>query len=85
VATTEAGRESIEREMEQTRERLAQNIDQLLYRASPKTIARRQAAAVKAYFVDPQGSPRTDNILKVAGGVVGVAVLLAVVRKVASD
>ena len=40
MATTDPGRESIEREMEQTRQRLAQNIDQLLYRASPKTIAR---------------------------------------------
>ena len=40
MATTDRGRESIEREMEQTRQRLAQNIDQLLYRASPKTIAR---------------------------------------------
>jgi hypothetical protein len=82
VATTDRGRESIEREMEQTRQRLAQNIDQLLYRASPKTIARRQLAAVKAYFVDPSGSPRTENIAKVAGGVAGVAVLFVVIRKI---
>jgi hypothetical protein len=82
VATTDRGRESIEREMDQTRQRLAQNIDQLVYRASPKTIARRQAAAVKGYFVDPSGSPRTDNIIKVAGGVVGVAALLVVIRKI---
>ena len=84
MATTEHGRESIEREMEQTRQRLAQNIDQLLYRASPKTIARRQAAAVKGYFVDPSGSPRTENILKVAGSVAGVAVLLVAIRKIVS-
>lgn len=82
MATTDRGRESIEREMEQTRQRLAQNIDQLLYRASPKTIARRQLAAVKAYFVDPAGSPRTENIAKVAGGVAGVAVLFVVIRKI---
>ena len=82
MATTDPGRESIEREMEQTRQRLAQNIDQLLYRASPKTIARRQAAAVKAYFVDPSGSPRTENIAKVAGGLVGVAALFVVIRKI---
>jgi hypothetical protein len=31
------------------------------------------------------GQPRTTNILKVAGGVLGVAVLLAVVRRVAGD
>ncbi len=82
MATTERGRESIEREMEQTRQRLAQNVDQLLYRASPKTIARRQVAAVKGYFVDPSGSPRTENIVKVAGGVAGVAALLVVIRKI---
>jgi len=72
--------------MEATRERLAGTIDQLVYRASPKTIARREIASVKGYFVDQQtGQPRTTNILKVAGGVVAVVVLFAVVRQVASD
>ena len=32
---------SLEREIEETRERLAGTIDQLLYRSSPKTIASR--------------------------------------------
>jgi hypothetical protein len=72
--------------MEATRERLAGTIDQLVYRASPKTIARREITSIKGYFVDLEsGQPRTDNILKVAGGVLGVVVLFAVVRKVASD
>jgi hypothetical protein len=40
---------------------------------------------VKSHFVDLEsGAPRTDNILKAAGAVVGVIVLFAVVRKVAS-
>ena len=30
------------------------------------------------------GDPRTDNILKVVGGVVGFVVLLVVIRKVAT-
>ena len=72
--------------MEATRERLADTIDQLVYRASPKTIARREITSIKGYFVDLRtGQPRTTNILKVVGGLVGVAVLFAVVRKVASD
>ena len=72
--------------MEATRERLAGTIDQLVYRASPKTIARREISSIKGYFVDLQtGQPRTTNILKVAGGVLGVVVLFAVVRKVTSD
>lgn len=75
---------SLERDIEQTRERLAATIDQLAYRASPKTIARRQVADVKAFFVDPSGAPRTDNILKVAGGLVGFVTLMVVIRKVAS-
>jgi hypothetical protein len=72
---------SIEHEMEQTRERLAATIDQLVYRASPKTIASRQLAAFKGYFVDPQGKPRQENIAKVAGGILGATVLVVVVRK----
>ena len=75
---------ALEREIEETRERLASTIDQLAYRAHPKTIVGRQVAAVKSHFVEPDtGAPRTDNILKVAGAVVGVVVLFANVRKVA--
>lgn len=73
---------SLEREMEETRARLASTIDELVYRSNPKTIANREAAAVKSFFVDPEsGSPRTDTIAKVAGGVVGFVALLVVIRK----
>jgi len=74
--------ESIEDDMEVTRERLASTIDQLVHRASPKTIARREVEGIRAHFVDPQGNPRTDNILMVAGAVVGFVVFLVVVRRV---
>jgi hypothetical protein len=73
---------SIEDEMEATRKRLADTIDQLVYRASPKTIARREFATLKAHFVDAQGDPRTDNILKVAGAVAGFVVFVVVARRV---
>lgn len=73
---------SLENEIEQTRERLGATIDELVYRASPKTIVRREIASVKAYFVDPSGAPRQDNILKVAGGVVGVVAVFVIVRKI---
>ena len=76
---------SLEREIEETRERLATTIDQLLYRSSPKTIVGREVAGVKAHFVDPvTGQPRTDNIIKAAGAVLGVVTLFVVVRKVVS-
>ena len=73
---------SLENEIEATRERLAATIDQLAYRASPKTIIRREIAQIKAHFVDAQGNPRTDNILKVAGAVVGFVAFVVVVRRV---
>ena len=76
---------ALEREIEETRQRLASTIDQLAYRAHPKTIVGRQVTTVKSHFVDLEsGAPRTDNILKVAGAVVGTIVLIAIVRKVAS-
>jgi hypothetical protein len=72
--------------MEATRERLAGTIDQLVYRTSPKTIVRREITTIKGYFVDLEtGQPRTTNILRVAGGLLGMVVLFTVVRKVASD
>jgi hypothetical protein len=75
---------SLEHEIEETRERLAHTIDQLLHRAHPKTIVRREVTSVKAHFVDLQtGAPRTDNILKAAGVVAGCVALFVVVRTVA--
>ena len=74
--------DAIERDIEQARERLATTIDELVYRTNPKTIIRREVAAVRGYFVDPQGNPRTENILKVAGGVAGFVALLVVIRRV---
>lgn len=74
---------ALEREIEETRQRLASTIDQLAHRAHPKTIVGRQVTTVKSQFVDlDSGAPRTDNILKVAGAVVGVLVFFAVVRRV---
>jgi Protein of unknown function (DUF3618) len=74
---------TLEREIEETRERLATTIDQLIYRSSPKTIVSREIASVKGFFVDAQtGEPRTPNILKVAGGVVGAVVLVVVLRRI---
>lgn len=74
---------SLEREIEETRERLAGTIDQLVYRANPKTVVGREVASFKAHFVDAAtGQPRTDNILKVAGGVVAAIAVIVVLRKI---
>jgi hypothetical protein len=77
------GPTELAREIEETRERLAGTIDELIYRSSPRTIVSRQVAQVKGFFVDPlTGEPRTENILKAVGGVVGTVVLFTLIRKV---
>lgn len=74
---------ALEREIEETRERLAGTIDQLLHRTSPKTIVGREMWTIKAHYVDVQtGQPRTDNILKTVGAVAGVVVAFVLVRKI---
>ena len=73
----------LEREIAETRERLATTIDQLLHRSHPKTIVSREVAQVKGHYVDAvTGEPRTDNILKTVGVVVGTIVVFAVLRRV---
>jgi hypothetical protein len=69
-------------EIEQTRERLAGTIDQLIDRTSPKTIARRGVASVKGRFVTAEGKPRLENIVPVVGGAVALVGLLVVVRRI---
>ncbi len=71
----------MESEIEATRDHLAHTIDQLLYRVSPKTIAKREVGSVKATYVDDAGQVRTDNVAKTVGVVVAVAVVVVVLRK----
>lgn len=76
---------SLESQIEQTRAALADSIDQLVHRVSPKTIVSREVETVKSKFVDVEtGEPQTNNILITAGIVVGVATLFAVLRKLSS-
>jgi hypothetical protein len=74
--------ETIESDLEATRTRLAATIDELVSRTSPKNVVRREVQDVKGFFVDAEGSPRTDNILKVTGGVAGFVVVIWVIRRV---
>ncbi|WP_134764983.1 DUF3618 domain-containing protein [Nocardioides sp. 1609] len=73
----------LEHEIQETRERLATTIDQLLYRSHPKTIVGREVTSIKGHYVDAgTGEPRTDNILRTVGIVVGTIVVFAVLRRV---
>jgi len=68
-------------DIEQTRDRLATTIDQIVDRANPKNAARRSLANVKARFVAPDGSVRMETAGPVAGGLVGVVILVVVLRR----
>jgi hypothetical protein len=72
--------QKLEHDIEATRERLASTLDQLLYRARPKTIIQRKVDHTKAQFVDDEGNPRQDKIATVAAAALGVVVLFVVVR-----
>lgn len=72
--------DALVRDIEAARDRLAVTIDQIVERAHPKNAAKRTLGKVKSRFVDDDGSPRLENIAPVAGGIVGVAALIVVVR-----
>jgi len=68
-------------EIETIRLRLAGNIDELIDRSSPKSIAQRQLAKIKARFIAPDGSVRMDNVVSTAGIAVAVLGGVVVIRK----
>ena len=73
--------EAIQAEMESTRNRLADTIDQLVFRANPKTIAQRHIDEIRARFVDVNGNPRTDEIARIGSAALGALAVLVVIRK----
>jgi len=83
TADSTAGRtaDEIAADIAETRNRLAGKIDRLVYRAHPKTIAKRQVESTKAKFVHADGSPDKDKITKIAGIALGVIVTIIVIRK----
>jgi hypothetical protein len=83
VSTVERTPDAIAAEIDQTRDRLADTIDQLVYRVQPKTIASRQLATIKAAFRDDNGALDKAMVAKVVGGVVGFVALVVLIRKIA--
>ena len=68
-------------EIEETRLRLANTVDELVERAHPKSIARRSAHNFKARFVDEQGSPRFETIVPVVAGTAAVIAAIVIIRR----
>lgn len=74
--------DTIAAEIAETRNRLAGTIDDLVYRAKPKTILQRQLASVRASFVNLDGSLKKDRVLKAAGVTIGVVGVIIAIRKI---
>jgi hypothetical protein len=73
--------QDLEYAIEQTRDRLADTLDELLFRIKPKTIVQRQVEETRSHFVDAQGNVRTERVAGVVGAAVGVVAFVLVVRR----
>jgi hypothetical protein len=82
VSSADRTPDQIAADIATTRNRLAGTIDQLVYRAQPKTIVQRQVETTKASFYDSRGELRTDKVAVVAGAVIGFIAVLVVIRKI---
>jgi hypothetical protein len=73
--------QDLEHDIEQTRDRLADTLDELLFRIKPKTIVQRQIEGARSHFVDAEGSVRPDRVVAAVGAAVGVVAFFVVVRR----
>ncbi|MEH3033612.1 MAG: DUF3618 domain-containing protein [Aeromicrobium erythreum] len=69
-------------EIEQIRLRLADTVDELVDRTSPKNIARRTMDNVRSKFVDETGSVRLETVVPIVVGVAGIVAAAVVARRV---
>ncbi|MGV1008107.1 MAG: DUF3618 domain-containing protein [Dermatophilaceae bacterium] len=78
----------IEAEIAVTRERLAATIDELAYRAQPRTIVRREVDSAKQRFTRAtrydDGTLRTERITAVLGASAAVLLGIGLLRRVLS-
>jgi anti-sigma factor RsiW len=73
--------EQIEAEIAETRARLASTVDELVDRAHPKNVAKRQVEQAKAQVFDERGELRTQKLVAVGAAAVGVIGMLIMIRK----
>ncbi|MFF1817998.1 DUF3618 domain-containing protein [Kribbella sp. NPDC058245] len=73
--------EQIEADIAATRARLASTVDELVDRAHPKNVAKRQVEQAKSQVFDETGQLRTQKLVAVAGAVAGVVAILLVIRR----
>lgn len=73
--------EQIEADITATRARLASTVDELVDRAHPRNVAKRQVEQAKAQVFDERGELRTQKLAAVGGAVVAVLGVLLTIRK----
>lgn len=66
----------IEKELDETTQRLVSRVDELVYRMQPRQLVRRGMAELKAKVVEPDGRPRKEIVGAAIGALVGLAVLV---------
>ncbi|ADB30952.1 hypothetical protein Kfla_1858 [Kribbella flavida DSM 17836] len=73
--------EQIEADIAATRARLASTVDELVDRAHPRNVAKRQVEQAKAQVFDERGELRTQKLVAVGAAIVGVVGALVMIRK----
>jgi len=73
--------EQIEADIAATRARLASTVDELVDRAHPKNVAKRQVEQARAQVFDERGELRTQKLVAVGAAAVGVIGMLLMIRK----
>jgi hypothetical protein len=68
-------------EIDEIRERLADTVDALIDRTSPRNVARRSLHNLRSRFVDETGSPKMGTIVPLVGGAVAVVAGIIVIRR----
>ncbi|MGH8776732.1 MAG: DUF3618 domain-containing protein [Jiangellaceae bacterium] len=66
----------IEQELQETTDRLAARVDELVDRVHPRQVARRSVASVREKLTTPQGNPRPEVVGAAIGALIGLAVLV---------
>ena len=67
--------EDIAVDLNATRERLVQGLDELVARSQPEAVAKAQFEKVKDFFHDADGNLRQDRVARTAGVFFGLLVL----------
>jgi hypothetical protein len=79
-ATAARTPEQIEVDIAATRARLASTVDDLVERARPRNVARRQVEQAKAQVFDENGRLRTEKVVAVGGAAAAVIGVLLAIR-----